>query len=253
MYQVCPKCGYHRGEQDTGSPERCPSCGVIYKKWLQQQLREARPRATRAEVVEASRFVLLVEQLLTPKDDDRLFWGGRLLAWLLLFWLGLEMLATGYSEAVMGDQSRAVNFIHGIDLIFHEAGHVVFRFLGDFMMVLGGSLLQVLVPLLVAGAFLLKNADPFGASVGLWWTGQSLSDVAIYIRDAREMQLQLLGGGTGMDRPGFHDWHNLLSRLGWLEHERTLAALVNGLGIVLMLLALLWGGVLLWRQWRIQA
>ena len=52
---------------------------------------------------------------------------------------------------------------------------------GDFMAVLGGSLLQVLMPAIVAGAFLLRHANPFGAAVGLWWTGQSLVDVAVYI------------------------------------------------------------------------
>jgi hypothetical protein len=67
------------------------------------------------------------------------------------------------------------------------------------------------------------------------------------------MQLTLLGGGTGMDRPGFHDWHNLLSRLGWLQHERGIAATVDTLGIALMALALWWGLVLLKRQWQYHA
>jgi cell division FtsZ-interacting protein ZapD len=117
-------------------------------------------------------------------------------------------------------------------------------------MVLGGSLLQVLVPLVVSGAFLFRQANNFGASVGLWWTGQSLADVAVYIRDARELRLQLLGGGTGADRPGWHDWENLLGRLGLLEQERIIAAVVGLSGLALMVLALVWGAALLRGQHR---
>ena len=56
---------------------------------------------------------------------------------------------------------------------------------------------------LVAGVALLRtNRDAFGASLALWWFGQSMMDCAPYIGDARALQLPLLGGGTGADRPG---------------------------------------------------
>ena len=45
--------------------------------------------------------------------------------------------------------------------MFHEAGHILFSPFGRFMTVLGGSLTQVLVPLLCAGAFLWQTRDPF--------------------------------------------------------------------------------------------
>ena len=86
-----------------------------------------------------------------------------------------------------------------VNLVFHEAGHVVFLPLGRFMTILGGSLLQVLVPLICTLAFLTRHLDTFAASVTLWWTGQSLIELAPYINDARAQELMLLGGG---DRPG---------------------------------------------------
>lgn len=251
MYKVCPKCGHERSDEASESAESCPACGLIYQKWLQRQLQDSRPVTRHDSSPETSSLNHLLDELLTPKQDNRVFLGGRVVAWLLLLWLGILMLTNNsYQDAIYSTQGRALNFLHGINLIFHEAGHVIFALLGDFMRVLGGSLLQVLVPLIVAWTFCFKQGDNFAASVGLWWAGQSLSDVSVYIRDAREMQLTLLGGGTGMDRPGFHDWHNLLSRLGWLQHERGIATMVDMLGLFLMGLSLLWGLLLIKRQWE---
>ena len=94
---------------------------------------------------------------------------------------------------------------------------------------------------------LLRHGDPFGASVGLWWLGQSLMDLAPYINDARALALPLLGGGTGADRPGFHDWENILGYLGLLEWDHGIAWFTDTLGESLMLLSLVWAGWLLWR------
>ncbi len=252
MYNTCPKCGYTRRPDEAASPSQCPACGVIYAKWLKSRYRdERRPENSQDQTgISESLRERLAATLLVPRDDGRLEWSGRVLVLLLLGWFTVEMVSTGYEDVVTGAQSGVVAFLHSIDLVFHEAGHVIFRLLGDFMMVLGGSLLQVLIPLIVAGAFLVKNTDPFGASVGLWWTGQSLSDVAVYISDARALRLPMLGGGTGADRPGFHDWHNLLSRLDMLAFDRALGGITDFLGIVCMLVALGWGFSLIWIQHR---
>jgi hypothetical protein len=59
------------------------------------------------------------------------------------------------------------SLMHNVDLVFHEAGHVVFRPFGRFMTILGGSLAQLLMPLIVMVAFVTTNRDNFGASIGL--------------------------------------------------------------------------------------
>ncbi len=58
-------------------------------------------------------------------------------------------------------------------------------------------------------------------------------------------QLILLGGVTGRDQPGYHDWNNLLTRLDALPYDQTLAAFADGLGSLLIAAALLWSGYLL--------
>jgi hypothetical protein len=140
--------------------------------------------------------------------------------------------------------------MHRVNLVFHEAGHVLFMPFGHFMMVLGGTLGQLLMPTIAGSVLLLKNRDPFGASVALWWLGQSVMDTAPYINDARDLQLMLLGGGTGADRPGMHDWENILLDLGPIEHERAIALAADRLGEALLLAALAWGAAVLYRQFR---
>jgi hypothetical protein len=145
------------------------------------------------------------------------------------------------------------SFLHLVHLPFHEAGHVFLMPFGRFLSVLGGSLFQVAIPLLCGAVFLLKNRDPFAASVTLWWAGQSLMDLAPYVADARALRLPLLGGRTGAEVEG-HDWEYLLGTLGLMNHDVTLGRLSFALGALTMLAALGWGGALLWRQrGRLQA
>jgi hypothetical protein len=87
------------------------------------------------------------------------------------------------------------------------------------------------------GYFLRKQNDGrprdlFAAMVCLWWSGISLLSVAIYCADSRAGQLMLLDGSTGQESDG-HDWNNLLTRWGLLQHDigiargmRAIAALV---------------------------
>ena len=91
----------------------------------------------------------------------------------------------------------------------------------------------------------------FGASVGLWWIGQNFIDLAPYINDARDLELILLGGVTGKDIAGYHDWEYLLGKLGLLKWDHALAKFAHYFGSGLMLLALAWGAYMLFLQYRV--
>lgn len=178
-----------------------------------------------------------------PEDVNPIVVGCRGLIWLLLLVWGIGFIRTPIAYGEIND-----SFMHLVNLVFHEAGHVIFMLFGRFMTVLGGSLLQVLVPVVCLFAFLFKTRDPFGASVALWWVGESLLDVAPYVYDARLQELLLLGGGTGRDMPGTHDWNNLLTWMGCLEADQSIAKAIYWVGTLLMVTALTWGGILLYRQ-----
>ena len=113
------------------------------------------------------------------------------------------------------------------------------------MAILGGSLLQLIIPLLVMLTFIFKRRDNFAASIELWWLAQSMMDLVPYISDARAQEMWLLGGVQGKDIPGIHDWNNILSRLELLEYDQVLSTLVMLLSIGLMLLSFMWGAWLL--------
>ena len=140
--------------------------------------------------------------------------------------------------------------MHLINLPFHEAGHILFRIFGQFMMTLGGSLTQCLVPLICLLAFLVKTRDPFAASVSLWWLGENLIDLAPYINDARALKLMLLGGVTGRDVEDYHDWEFILRKIGLLEYDHLIAKTAHVIGALFMICALLWGGSVLLSQYR---
>ena len=135
------------------------------------------------------------------------------------------------------------SLLHLPNLVFHEAGHVVFLPFGRFMTVLGGSLLQVLVPVICAGAFLLQHGNRFACAVSLWWAGENLVDLGPYIADARALQLPLIGGRTGAEVEG-HDWEYLLTTVGLMSWDVPLGRLAHFAGSVIMLAALAWAAAL---------
>jgi hypothetical protein len=159
--------------------------------------------------------------------------------------VGLVVWTWQFARAPMG-AGVMDSFLHLPNLVFHEAGHVLFSPFGRFMTVLGGSLFQVLVPIVFAGAF-LKQHDTFGAVVCTWWAGENLLDLAPYIADSRALQLILLGGHTGAEVEG-HDWEYLLTALGWLHHDRMLGLAAHRLGLIVMAGALVWGAAHLARS-----
>ncbi len=128
--------------------------------------------------------------------------------------------------------SGALRFTHGIDLVIHEAGHVFALVFPRFFHILGGSALQVILPAVCALTFLhQRHLGSF--AVALFWTGESITDVAIYMADAKTQALPVLGGdGT------VHDWNYLLGQLHLLGWAPSLARLTFGAGILLITAAL---------------
>jgi hypothetical protein len=89
----------------------------------------------------------------------------------------------------------------------------------------------------VAAIAFVKQQQPFGAAVCVWWAGQNLVDLAPYIADARALQLVLLGGRTGAEVEG-HDWEFILTRLRLMQYDQGIGRAVHAAGVLIMVGAL---------------
>jgi hypothetical protein len=249
VYTTCPKCG-HKLPEGSPAAECCPACGIVFAKWLQRKLSGGRPSPAAAEVSSGGRpspAALVFDRLFCTEDKvNPFYFAGRALVFIGLTIWGWHFISLDFTRDYTPYWQ---SFMHNVNLIFHEAGHMFFRPFGWFMTILGGSLGQLIMPAIVMLTFLWKK-NPFGASVGLWWLGQSFMDLTPYIDDALVQQLVLLGGRTGVDQPGYHDWNNILGDLNMLERAREFAHVSETTGNVLILTALAWGAFLLWRQFR---
>jgi hypothetical protein len=111
------------------------------------------------------------------------------------------------------------HFLDGVNLAFHEAGHLFLLPFGQALHFLGGTLAQLAVPAAAALHFRARG-DRFAAAICWLWLGESGMNVAVYMADARAQALPLVGGGV-------HDWLWLLSKTGLLAHCETLGSLLH--------------------------
>lgn len=123
------------------------------------------------------------------------------------------------------------HFIDGVNLVIHEAGHLIFRPFGEFMMIAGGSLFQVIMPALFVGYF-WYNEKYYSAALVLFWVGESILNVSVYAGDAQALLLPLLGGNDSL-----HDWNYLLTTLNLLPATAKIAGGIRLLGTLVIALA----------------
>jgi hypothetical protein len=111
----------------------------------------------------------------------------------------------------------------------------LFRPFGEFLMVSGGSLFQVIVPAVFVGYFVWQRSY-YSAAIVLFWVGQSVLNVWVYAADAIVMKLVLTSGFTGSEG-SFHDWNYLLSTTGLLSSTNMVAAVIRLVGTLVIISA----------------
>jgi len=239
--RLCPRCHYVRHDQDSETlPGVCPACGIAYAKWQARQANgpsEDLPiekLAPSRNAREQLRYQFLYMQ---SDRDESAFWAHIVLYVVFTAW-GWWLIAAGVNFSVIGS-----SFLHVVNGVFHQYGHVVFSPFGPTMGLLGGSIFQVLVPLFVCAWFTFREGDNFPASLMLWWVGQQFLDIAPYVADAAELALPVPEAQANQ-----HDWNILLGSAPGAG--TTLAQFFYLCGVVIILLSNYWGFILLRIEFR---
>lgn len=152
--------------------------------------------------------------------------------WLAFYLLFLYQLSRGRGLLLM------------LDLVLipiHEGGHLLFQWFGQFIMVGGGTFLQLFVPAALAAYFAFRR-QPQGATFCSFIFFEQFLPISRYMADARAQELPLLSVGGGDDV--IHDWNYLFGHLGLLAHDTQIASAVRFLGWLGMI------SVLAWFTWR---
>jgi hypothetical protein len=128
-------------------------------------------------------------------------------------------------------------FIDNANLVVHEGGHLLFSWLGPTMSLWGGTLLQWLVPLLLATYFFAQRSTG-GYVFCMFFFFENWLYTATYMADARAQVLPLVT--VGDPDQAVHDWFLIFSSLGVLQHDIRIAAAVRFLGWTGMLACIAW-------------
>ena len=247
---ICPKCGYRRQPKDPDPYTECPHCGIVFVKYTHYHPEPAAEPVTAKAAADIETtldepdepwYLRLQDRLMElPERPDLLKLTAQALVLAVMVVWGIRLISYKVITAEI-----MYSFLHQADLPF--------RPFGEWMMYLGGSLFQCLLPAILGVAFIWKQRDPFAAAFCLWWTAENVLDVAPYIADAKLMALPLIGEWND-DVEALHvlrhDWHNILAPLGLLNSSARLGALAHGIGAVLMIVAWGWAGLWLWRAWQ---
>ena len=135
-------------------------------------------------------------------------------------------------------------FIDSANLVVHEGGHNLFGWFCPTLGLWGGTLLQWLVPFLLA-AYFYTQRQAAGFVFCLFFFFENWLYTATYMADARAQELPLVTTGD----PDFveHDFHAIFSSLGVLGYDTKIAAVVRILGWCGMV------GCIAWLGWRLRS
>lgn len=123
--------------------------------------------------------------------------------------------------------------IDNVDLVIHEAGHLFFKFFGNYIYTLGGTLMQIILPSIIFFYF-FKNPYRTGMQFSLLWLGQNFINISVYAADAQAQRLPLLGGNKV-----YHDWHYLLSKIGLLQYDAEVGYFFFAIAIIIFVITLI--------------
>ena len=123
-------------------------------------------------------------------------------------------------------------FLDLVNLIIHEGGHFFFSWFGNTIRILGGTLGELLVPLLCAVYFFWQR-EAIGFAFSSFWFFENFPYIGTYMADARTAALPLVGSGDS-------DWQMLFSQWGLLAQDQRIGGIMRTFGWLGMLATMAW-------------
>ncbi len=150
--------------------------------------------------------------------------------------IGFGIGAGLFSLLVLDSESGFVFLIDHANLLFHEAGHPIIGLFSSRLEPYGGTIGQLVFPIVLAVSCWRKD-QPLSFAGSLIWFFENWLNIARYMADARAQDLPLVGGGD-------HDWNTIFGRWNVLAYDTRIATVVKIIG---------WSGmaaVCAWVVWR---
>ena len=170
-----------------------------------------------------------------PEDDWNAVSRVSALVWLIVYVTFFVYAAANHGGFL---------FIDNANLVVHEGGHLLFGWFGEALGLWGGTVLQWMVPLLLAAYFFYqRQTTAFAFCAVLLF--ENFLYTATYMADARSMSLPLVT--VGDPENSGHDWNRIFGSLGILQYDTRIAAVVHFLGWAGMISTAFW---LAYRGWR---
>jgi hypothetical protein len=119
-----------------------------------------------------------------------------------------------------------------VNLIIHEGGHFFFSWFGHTIMILGGTLGELIVPLLCAAAFFWQR-EAMSFAFSMFWFFENFPYIGTYMADARTASLPLVGSEES-------DWTILFTQWGILAQDQKIGGIMRALGWLGMLATMGW-------------
>jgi hypothetical protein len=145
------------------------------------------------------------------------------IAWLCFYALFLLYALTSRSGFLILDYAN---------LIIHEGGHFFFSWFGDTIRILGGTLGELIVPLLCAAYFFFQR-ETTGFAFSIFWFFENFPYIGTYMADARTSALSLVGSDES-------DWTILFTQWNLLAQDQKIGATMRALGYLGMFATGLW-------------
>jgi len=158
------------------------------------------------------------------------------------WWRMVFLFVLGWIGFCSSFDPMAGTILSPITLGVHELGHVLFSFLGEFMGIAGGTIVQLAAPIICTIMF-FRQPDYFAPILGGVWLGASLHNVSGYIADAIKLELPLVGFGGG---DSYHAWEYMLSALNCLSQAHVIAGMVKFMGDLCIVAFLAYGIWIIW-------